>query len=329
MKRQQVVKWSITAAKLAVLALLIWFMRKTLNQAFVDLEKHEGKWHVTWPWLVAAGAFYALGALPAADFWYRLLRASNQKITHYAALRAFYVSQIGKYVPGKAIVLVLRAELARPMHVPKTLVMATVILETLTNMADGALMGLIILARQLAQDWRLLAAVVAMFLVTGLPILPPVFKLAMRYSGMVKLNPSAINQMDHIGFRTMGWGWLTMAGGWWLQGLSLWAVLRALGALDGGPLENWPLHTAVAALSVVAGFLAFLPGGLVVREFVIIELFTPIYGPTHAVVSAILLRLVSVVSDSLLSIILYLARPTPLAPGDAIGAEPVEAGSNR
>lgn len=82
-------------------------------------------------------------------------------------------------------------------------------------------------------------------------------------------------------------------------------------------------------MSVVAGFLALIPGGFGVREIVIIEIATPVYGPTNAVVSAILMRFVSVVSDALVSIILYLIRPTPAAPGDAIGAEPVEAGSNR
>ena len=327
MKRQQLIKWSLVAGKLAVLAMLVWFVRSTLVKAFDDLEHHE--WHVAWPWLVAAGVFYVLGMLPAADYWYRLLRACDQEISRYAALRAYFVSQLGKYVPGKAMVLVLRAAIVRPLGVPTTLVTATAILETLTNFADGALVALVILAPQLLQDWKLLAAAIAMLLVTGLPILPPLFKLAMRYSGMVKLNPSAIKKLHRIGFGTIGWGGLTMAVGWWIQGLGLWAVLRALGALQGGPLENWPLHTAVVALSIVAGFLAFLPGGIGVREFVIIELFKPVYGDTPAVVSAILLRFVSVVSDALLSIILYLVRPTPAAPGDAIGAEPVEAGSNR
>jgi hypothetical protein len=326
MKRQQLIKWSLVAGKLAVLALLVWFVRSTLVKAFDDLEHH--KWRVAWPWLVAAGAFYALGTLPSAEYWYRLLRACDQQVTRYASLRAFYVSQLAKYIPGKAMVIVLRAAMVRPMGVSTTLTTATVFLETLTNMADGALMALVILAPQLARNWKLLAAAIAMLLATGLPVLPPLFKLAMRYSGIVKLNPSAIKKLDRIGFGTIGWGWLMMAGGWWLQGLSLWAVLRSLGALEGGPLENWPLHTAVVALSVVAGFLAFFPGGIGVREFVIIELFTPVYGPTDAVVSAILLRFMSVVSDVVLSIILYLVRPTPATPGDTIGAEPLEAGSN-
>ncbi len=327
MKRHQIIKWSLAAGKLAILVLLVWFVWGTLTKAYADLQQHE--WHVVWPWLVLSGAFYILGTVPAAVYWYQLLRATHQEITRYAAFRAFLVSQLGKYVPGKAMVLVVRAALSRPMRVPTTLVTVTVFLETLTNMAAGSIVALLILAPRIAQDWKLPAAAAAMLLITGLPILPPLFKFALRYSGLVKLNPSAVNKLDHIGFRTIGWGGLMMAGGWWLMGLSLWAVLRSLGALQAGPLENLPLNTAVAAMSVVAGFLALIPGGFGVREIVIIEIATPVYGPTNAVVSAILMRFVSVVSDALVSIILYLIRPTPAAPGDAIGAEPVEAGSNR
>jgi glycosyltransferase 2 family protein len=114
-------------------------------------------------------------------------------------------------------------------------------------------------------------------------------------------------------------------------------VLRSLGAVGDNPLENWPLHTAVAAMSVVAGFLALIPGGLLVREVVIVELFkvalgadgTPIYGDADVVVSAVLLRLVSVVSDGLISIILYLVRPASPRPAISEGAEPPQAGSVR
>ena len=140
MKRHQLIKWSLAAGKLAVLALLIWFVRATLIKAFEDLEHR--KFHVAWPWLIVSGAFYALATLPAGVYWYRLLRATDQKLTPYAAVRAFFVSQSGKYVPGKAMVLVLRAAMVRPMLVPATLVSITVILETLTNMAVGALMAL-------------------------------------------------------------------------------------------------------------------------------------------------------------------------------------------
>ncbi|HTU24427.1 MAG TPA: hypothetical protein VMF30_03445, partial [Pirellulales bacterium] len=109
MQRQQLMKWSIAVGKIAVFALLVWFVWATLVKAFQDLEHHT--WHVAWPWLVAAGIFYILGTLPAGDFWSRLLRDCEQPIGRYTAIRAFLISQVGKYVPGKAMVIVVRAGL--------------------------------------------------------------------------------------------------------------------------------------------------------------------------------------------------------------------------
>jgi uncharacterized membrane protein YbhN (UPF0104 family) len=187
---------------------------------------------------------------------------------------------------------------------------------------------MLILAPQLAEKWQMFAAASAMFLVTVLPIVPPLMNLGLRLTGFVRLNPGAIKKFNQLEYRTIAWSWLLMAAGWWLQGLALWAVLRSFGAAEGSPLTNWPLHTSVMALSVVAGFLGMLPGGLGIREFVIVELFKPVYGDAGAVVSAILLRLVSVVSDALVSIILYLIRPAAPSSPNPVGAEPLEAGSN-
>ena len=89
--------------------------------------------------------------------------------------------------------------------------------------------------------------------------------------------------------------------------MSLWATLRGLGATEAGPFHELSLHTAAVALSVVAGFLSQIPGGLAVREWVSAQLIEPMYGESMAIVSAIIYRLVLVVSELSISIILYVA----------------------
>jgi hypothetical protein len=85
-------------------------------------------------------------------------------------------------------------------------------------------------------------------------------------------------------------------------------------------LRSLPIYTAVISMSVVAGFLALLPAGVGAREFVTIELLKLAGADdSTAVISAILLRLVSVVADVSISSILYFVRP-----GGAIGAEQAE-----
>ena len=89
--------------------------------------------------------------------------------------------------------------------------------------------------------------------------------------------------------------------------MSLWATLRGMGATEAGPFHELSLHTASIALGLVAGFISQIPGGLGMREWVSAELIKPEYGETVAVVSAVIFRLVMLVSELLISIILYAA----------------------
>jgi uncharacterized membrane protein YbhN (UPF0104 family) len=97
-----------------------------------------------------------------------------------------------------------------------------------------------------------------------------------------------------------------MAGGWLVQGMALWATLRALSATSEGPLYELSLHTTAVSLGVVAGFLSQIPGGLAVREWVSGELMVPQYGAAIGMISAVVFRLVLLVSELVISTILYL-----------------------
>ena len=71
-------------------------------------------------------------------------------------------------------------------------------------------------------------------------------------------------------------------------------------------LHELPLLTATVGLAMVAGFLSLIPGGFGVRDWVLMTLLEPHYGARVALVSAILLRIVWLLSELLVSAILYL-----------------------
>jgi uncharacterized membrane protein YbhN (UPF0104 family) len=58
-------------------------------------------------------------------------------------------------------------------------------------------------------------------------------------------------------------------------------------------------------MSVVAGFVSLIPGGLVVRDAVLLELLAPAVGKGPALVCALVARLVWLLSEVGISIILY------------------------
>ena len=182
-------KWLFLAVNLLIVAIIAWFVRGTIRGA---MEQLGSRWRDLSPWwLAASGVLYLLGLLPEGLFWHRALTALGQRTGLGETLRAYYIGHLGKYVPGKAMVVVLRTGLIHSRGVDTSLVVASVFLEALTMMAVGACIATPILAVWVSDDPRLLAAAVVMMVLAGLPTLPPVFSRLARLAGVGRSNPAA------------------------------------------------------------------------------------------------------------------------------------------
>lgn len=295
----------VTGLKLAIFALLCYAIYHALDTGNKQLSQHT--WHVEPWWLVFAGLIYLASLLPPATFWHQILRATNQPVTWGESVRAYYISQLGKYVPGKWMVILLRRVLLRDPKVEHTVVAASVFFETFTFLAIGAAISAIVLIIWHPNQLPLIATAAGSVVLLGAPTVPVLFEFLLRKLGVTRLNPTAGRKFRKITWPMLVVGWTSIAFGWLLQGASLWATLRGLGATENGPFHELSLHTTAVALSVVAGFLSQIPGGLAVREWVSAQLIEPMYGSSMAIVSAIFYRLVLVVSELAISIILYVA----------------------
>ncbi len=295
----------VTGLKLAIFALLCYAIYHALASGQEQLRQHQ--WQVEPWWLVASGVIYLVSILPPAFFWHRILLATDQPVTLGESVRAYYISQLGKYVPGKWMVILLRRVLLRDPRVEHTVVAASVFFETFTFLAVGAAISSLVLIIWHPNQLLLIATAAGSVVLLGAPTAPFLFEFLLRKLGVTRLNPTAGRKFRKITWPMLFAGWTGLAFGWLLQGASLWATLRGLGACDSGPFHELSLHTTAVALSVVAGFLSQIPGGLAVREWVSAQLIEPMYGPSVAIVSAIFYRLVLVVSELAISIILYVA----------------------
>ena len=303
-------RWLIPVAKLALLAVLAWGIYRAFIEGNATLGAHS--WHADKTWLVLSGVLYLLGTLPGAVFWHRVLLRVGQNVSLASALRAYYISQLGKYVPGKWMVILLRRVLLHKGSTETMVVAASVFFETFTMLSVGSAVSAIVLIIWHPQQLLLIAAAVGATLLLGIPTVPSCFQWIMGVLRVGKLNPTAAQRFAHIGWRTMIVGWLMIAVGWLAQGASLWAVLRGMGATAESVWHELSLHTTAVAMGIVAGFISQIPGGLLVREWVSGELLEPVYGPSVALVSTVILRLVLLVSEVAISIIVYLAGWRPL-----------------
>jgi uncharacterized membrane protein YbhN (UPF0104 family) len=249
--------------------------------------------------------------LPCGLFWRRVLVELGQEPGFWPTMRAFYIGHLGKYVPGKAMVIVLRASFVRGPNVDTKVAAVTAVYETLTMMAVGSAMSFVALLLWTPRHHWLIVLAAALFAVTATPCWPPVFERLAGLAGVGRDNATVADRLRNLQFRRLLGPWLTIAAGWLLLALSLWAVLHGIDAPGLDLRTQLPLYTAAVGLAVVAGFLSLIPGGALVREAVLLELVAPHFGASPALVAAILLRLVWLVSELLASGILYLWKRNP------------------
>lgn len=298
-------RWLMAVAKVAVFALVVWCVRGSLSAGLAQLRQHPIE--LDYGWLVVAAVLYVGGAAPAAWFWYRVLLVLGQKVTIRAAMRAHFIGHLGKYVPGKAMVVVLRSGLVQGPETRAAVAATAVFYETLTMMGVGAFLAAAMLALFVRDSGWLLLVALGLMVASTLSTLPPVFCRLARWAGVARGDTVVEQRLAALGWNTMLTGWLANTVGWLLMAASLAAVLVAAGVDTASVVEHWPLCLATVTLSVVAGFLSLIPGGAGVREAVIMELLAKnLTGGAVAIVAAVLLRIVWLVSEVGVSSILYL-----------------------
>lgn len=303
-------RWLKNLVRLTLLVLVTIGIWHTIGQATEDLQAQGFELAQIRPgYLLAAGFCYLAGLLPCWWFWHRTLQAMGQRPTCRETLRAFYIGHLGKYVPGKALVVVLRTDLVRSPRVSTSVAATSVFVETLTMMGVGAFIAAALLGALFREHVWLIALALGLMIAAGAPTLPPVFRRLVRLVGVRRVDPDIDAALAGLDYRLMSFGWITVAAGWWLLGLSLWLVLHAIGAPVTFTPDHLALVTACVALAMVAGFLSLLPGGIGIREFVVMTLLAQPFGAGAAAVSAILLRLVWLLGEVILAGVLYAWRP--------------------
>ncbi|OWK47205.1 hypothetical protein FRUB_00904 [Fimbriiglobus ruber] len=275
-----------------------WQFARTLRSP--ELWEHE--FSVRHEYLIPAGFLYLAAHTLWGTFWWQLLRSQGAHVPWIVGIRAYFVSQFGKYVPGKAWVLVLRVGLLHGYGLSPATVAVTATYETLTSMAAGALLGICLLpwagngvGIQLDSGQG-----VALIGIAGLPLALGLLNRATARIAARRRGPDA-RPLPSPSLRLLAQGLLQDTAGWCLLGLSLWLTVRGL---TGGDI---PMNTlvflqdlAAVSLAYVAGFVVLVsPGGLGAREFVLQQVLSPQLVPTAgaaadglAVVIALVLRLV-------------------------------------
>jgi hypothetical protein len=304
-----VVKWSL-------FAVVAFFVARHAETLAGELSRRPAqvRWpFVAWAALVAAGAW-----TPSVLYWWRLVGRAGYPVPLATIVHAYWAGHIGKYVPGKAVAIAVRCTILKEVGVPLGVSARTAVQETLVSMLLGLAMlfalfpwltevsrwaGLLVdrfgLVGVRAWLYALSIAVVTIaIIVAGKSLLAGLVRRLTRKATDDHLPTQPTEGMSIL--ETTGWA-AFISLGWWLHGLALGLVTLAITTDGPGEmLARWPVWTAAAAAGTTVGFFVLIaPGGLAVREELVVDLTSPLLGGGPAVLLAALSRVAIFVGELL------------------------------
>lgn len=265
-------------------------------------------------WLVAAMLAYLAGWLPSAWYWRRLMHTLGEEVRLLDAARAYFCGHLGKYVPGKAGVLLIRAGMLKGRGHSASIAAVTATVETLLLMGAGLALGLAlfpltnwppVIAERIGYPALMPVAILAAVALA----LPAIGFLLRKFAAMMTPRREGRPPSVAIDSQLVAVGLGVFCLSWALHGLSLGLTLRAV-APQTAVFAQWPVWIGAAGLATALGFAAiFAPGGIAVREGLLIEILSvqPDIAAREAVVAAVLLRGVWFVAEVLAAVVLYYA----------------------
>ena len=306
-------RWLVRGVKLVVILLVLFFVGRQLS---IDLAKLDlTKIELRPGWLLASGLLYLLGIYPAAWFWRHVHGKFGYPLSVYAVVRAHYIGQLGKYVPGKALAVAIRADLVHPYGVPYGVSIIVSFYEVFTGMAAGGIVAALVYMveppGELNIGWHPVWIGLVLIGACGIPLLPGVFNFVIAKL-TARIQAVQLYRLPPLRFGTLATGLLNGAAGWWVQGLSWWAMLQAV--MPEPPeltASVWAQCTASIAAATVVGFASMIPGGFFVREVLLTSLLSSLGPAEYILPAAILLRLTWIAAEALFALCTYWLKPAP------------------
>ncbi|PZE26425.1 UPF0104 family protein [Curtobacterium sp. MCBD17_028] len=250
--------------------------------------------------------------------WRSLLAGAGHRLPLGAAQRVFFLSQIGKYIPGSVWPIVAQADLGREHKVPAAKSVAVGMLTLLVSCGAGVCVAAVTIPFVAPGAFRTYWFVLLLVPIVVAALHPSVLGFGMRLASRVTRRE--LGQLT-IPYPTLAraFGWAALA--WGLFGTHIALVLSPLAHLRPGVFL---LVIGGYALAWLVGFVVFfLPAGLGGREATLTALLVagvPLASGT-AVSVAVMSRVLLTVVDVVFAAVFVLNRRHRPVPPVAVSTE--------
>ena len=298
---RHLLSWVVGLAVLGLGAWLVLRSRADIERAVADLGVGV---------LCLAALLGVLGTVLIAQVWLVLLRGLGVQAPRREIAAVFFVSQLGKYLPGSVWPVLAQMELGHRWGAPRRTMLTANIMMLAVVAATGLTVGAALLPWSggdgLSRYGWTLVLLVPLLACLHPRTIPVAVDLALRAVGR---EPLGIRVAGRSMLAALGWGLMV----WAVMGLHLLVMTRALGAAP-------PAAAAAAAVGGMglgwAAGLIFVPApaGAGVRDAVLVATLAPLLGAPEALSVALASRVLLLLADVVLAGIGAALRPGRRSP---------------
>lgn len=248
-------------------------------------------------------AFGALGVAATWRVWHAVLDGLDVDLDVRTSARVFFVSQLGKYVPGSVWPIVLQVEAGRRKGASRTTIVAGNVVVLAVSLTTGLAVAAVLLPFSvpgaMGRFWWALAALPLVALAAYPPTLPGVLD---RVLVVVGREPIGVRLSGRATAVATAWSLVA----WVLFGAHVAVLVDAMGA--GGPAVL-ALATGGMALAICAGVLFIpAPAGAGPREVALAYVLAGVLAGPAILAVIVASRVILIAADLLLAGMGGLAR---------------------
>jgi glycosyltransferase 2 family protein len=263
-----------------------------------------------WQIITLSIFIYALFYILIIFSWKLIIKGLGESIQFKDSYIIFGRSQIARYIPGNIFHYVGRHILAKNLRLPNSIIISSIFLESILIIAGSGLLALIAV---LIFSWQriiffsvnrlllfsgIIVFIVFLFLIC-IKFIPRFKKWLINNSLLIEIKTINLKKLFFIIVLVLFIYIFFFIG----TGSIIWVLSKYF-----WPKESLSIFIFIGAypISWVAGFITpGAPGGIGVREIVLITLLKPYLGESKALILSLIFRLITILGDFLLFISTY------------------------
>ena len=269
--------------KFFIVAVILFFFIRYVYENWRVVSLYQ--WQFKYGLLAVSFGLVFLNFLFFIQIWRSLLQKLSSKLPFKKAFKIWFYSNLGKYVPGKIWSVMGMVYMCEKEGIPKAATLSSAILNQLLNIIGGLILVLILSGTKFLRGMSKLYYL-PLILVFVISLYPRVMEKILNW-GLKKLKKEPVKV--NLSFKENLFFTLLFMLAWGVYGVAFNIFILSL---TDSSFNLWPFLTSIFAFSYILGFLSiFVPGGLGVREGILVYYLSSYFPLPVAVLIALLSRL--------------------------------------